>query len=127
MAPKLHKPRAEVGLLYGEGAADNSLAEFHGLARHNLPVIAIIGNDASGSPVAREQVEILGTPLGTELARTDYHKVAEGYGGVGLCVNDASQVATVLQQAKEIALSGKPVLVNVWIGKTDFRKGSISM
>ncbi len=37
------------------------------------------------------------------------------------------QVATVLQKAKAIALSGKPVLVNVWIGKTDFRKGSISM
>ena len=127
LAAKLHKPDAEVWLLYGDGAAGYSLAEFDSFARHNLPVIAIIGNDASWSQIAREQVEILGTPLGTELARTDYHKVAEGYGGVGLCVNDASQVATVLQQAKEIARSGKPVLVNVWIGKTDFRKGSISM
>ncbi|MFN8440332.1 MAG: thiamine pyrophosphate-binding protein [Caldilineaceae bacterium] len=127
LAAKLHKPDHEVWLLYGDGAAGYSLAEFDTFARHQVPVIAIVGNDASWSQIAREQVEILGTPLGTELVRTDYHRVAEGYGGVGLCVNDPGQVESVLRQAKEIARSGKPVLINVWLGKTDFRKGSISM
>jgi acetolactate synthase-1/2/3 large subunit len=32
-----------------------------------------------------------------------------------------------LQQARELARSGKPVLVNVWLDKTQFREGSISM
>lgn len=127
LAAKLHKPDHEIWLLYGDGASAYSLAEFDTFARHNVPIIAIVGNDASWSQIAREQVEILGTPLGTQLARTDYHKVAEGYGGVGLCIDAPAQVAAVLQQAKEIARSGKPVLVNVWIGKTDFRKGSISV
>ena len=127
LAAKLHQPAAEVWLLYGDGAAGYSLAEFDTFARHQVPVIAVVGNDAAWSQIAREQVEILGTPLGTELAHTDYHCVAEGYGGVGLCVRTPAEVEPALRQAQEIARTGKPVLVNVWLGKTDFRKGSISM
>ncbi|MEZ4869047.1 MAG: thiamine pyrophosphate-binding protein [Caldilineaceae bacterium] len=127
LAAKLCRPEAEVWLLYGDGSAGYSLAEFDTFARHNVPVIAVVGNDAAWSQIAREQVEILGTPLGTELAHTDYHQVAAGYGGVGFCVATAAEVAPVLAQAKAAVLSGRPVLVNVHIGKTDFRKGSISM
>jgi len=36
-------------------------------------------------------------------------------------------VPGALQQARDIARSGRPVLVNVWLGKTAFREGSISM
>jgi acetolactate synthase-1/2/3 large subunit len=32
-----------------------------------------------------------------------------------------------LTRARELARTGKPVLVNVWLDKTDFREGSISM
>lgn len=77
--------------------------------------------------VGGDQVDILGTPLGTELAYTDYHKVAEGYGGVGLCVRTPEEVEPPLIRAQQIAREGKPVLVNVWIGKSEFRKGSISI
>ena len=127
LAAKLCRPSAETWLLYGDGSAGYSLAEFDTYARHNLPIIAIIGNDASWAQIAREQVEILGTPLGTVLARTDYHRVVEGYGGVGLRIDKPEDVGPILTQAKQIAHSGKPVLVNVLIGKTDFRKGSISI
>jgi len=33
----------------------------------------------------------------------------------------------VLQMAREVARNGRPVLVNVWLDRTDFREGSISM
>jgi len=33
----------------------------------------------------------------------------------------------VLAEAVRLARAGTPVLVNAWIGKTQFRKGSISM
>jgi acetolactate synthase-1/2/3 large subunit len=36
-------------------------------------------------------------------------------------------VAAALEHARSLARSGKPVLVNVWLDKTDFREGSISM
>lgn len=127
LAAKLARPSAEIWLLYGDGSAGYSLAEFDTFARHNLPVIAVIGNDASWAQIARDQVVILGSSLGTDLARTNYHVVAEGYGGVGFCVDDPAQLIPTLRKAKEVARNGRPVLVNVMIGKTDFRKGSLSM
>ena len=127
LAAKLCRPEAEVWLLYGDGSAGYSIAEFDTFARHGVAVIAVIGNDASWAQIARDQVEILGTPLGTELAQTNYHIVAEGYGGKGLCVDDPAQVNEILQTGKEVAKNGRPVLINVLIGKTEFRKGSISM
>jgi len=86
-----------------------------------------VGNDASWAQIAREQVEILGTDLGTALARSDYHAVAEAWGGKGLLLNDPSQTAVTLSIAQDSAAAGHPTLVNAWLGKTDFRKGSISM
>lgn len=127
IAAKLCRPNAEVWLLYGDGSAGYTLAEFDTLARHGLPIIAVVGNDASWAQIAREQVELLGSPLGTELARTNYHLVAEGYGGKGFCVETPEQLLPALQQAKAVAKNGRPVLINVMIGKTDFRKGSISL
>jgi acetolactate synthase-1/2/3 large subunit len=36
-------------------------------------------------------------------------------------------VEGALARAREIAASGRPVLVNVWLDRTDFREGSLSM
>ena len=65
--------------------------------------------------------------MGTVLARTAYHEVAKGYGAEGLLLDDPAKVDEVFAQAKAIAASGRPVLVNAHIGATEFRKGSISM
>ena len=124
---QLARPSAEVWLLYGDGSAAYSLAEFDTYARHGLPVIAVIGNDAGWTQIAREQVEILGDDCATVLRHTDYHLVAEGYGGRGILLEHTEDVPRVLAEAKEIARGGQPVLINALLGKTDFRKGSISM
>jgi acetolactate synthase-like protein len=123
----LVKPGREVWLIWGDGSSAYTLAEFDSYVRHGLAPIAVIGNDASWMQIAREQVEILGTTLGTDLRRTDYHKVAEGYGGVGLVLTDPSRVDATLAEAKAIAKSGRPVCVNIHLRRTDFRKGSISI
>ena len=94
---------------------------------HGLAVIALVGNDASWSQIAREQVEMLGDDVATVLMHTDYHRVAEGFGSIGFKLDDPELAGEVLQQARQAAASGKPVLVNAILGKTDFRKGSISM
>ena len=101
--------------------------EFDTFVRHKIPVIAIIGNDAGWTQIARDQVDILDDAVSTELAATDYHKAVEALGGIGYFIDNANQIDDVLTQAKESAKSGKPVVVNARIGKTDFRKGSISM
>jgi thiamine pyrophosphate-dependent acetolactate synthase large subunit-like protein len=120
-------PDKEVWIIYGDGACAFSLAEFDTFVRHKLPVIAIVGNDGSWQQIAREQVEMLGSDIGTTLNDTNYHQVAEGYGGKGFLVTEISQLRDVLLQAKSDAKRGIPVLINMRIGKTDFRKGSISV
>ena len=120
-------PNKEVWIIYGDGACAFSLAEFDTFVRHKLPVIAIVGNDGSWQQIAREQVAMLGSDIGTTLNDTNYHQVAEGYGGKGFLVTEISQLRDVLLQAKSDAKTGTPVLINMRIGKTDFRKGSISI
>jgi len=121
------RPGREVWLVWGDGSSAYTLAEFDTYVRHGVAPIALIGNDASWAQIAREQVEVLGSPLGTVLRRTDYHRVAEGYGGVGLELRDPDRVDAVLAEAKQIAASGRPVCINVHLRATDFRKGSISI
>nr|HRC87748.1 thiamine pyrophosphate-dependent enzyme [Thermoanaerobaculia bacterium] len=127
LAAQLCRPESQVWLLWGDGAAGLSLVEMDTFARHGLPVIALVGNDASWAQIAREQVEILGDPVGTVLARTDYHQAAQGLGGQGILVRSTREVPAALARAQQLALAGHPVLVNAHLARTEFRKGSLSM
>jgi acetolactate synthase-1/2/3 large subunit len=127
LGARLCRPHADVWILYGDGSAAYSLAEFDTFARHRLPVIAVVGNDASWSQIARGQVELLRDDVGTVLRHTDYHRVAEGYGGRGLLVTRPEEVSPALREAQRIAREGTPVLVNVLTTKSDFRAGSIAI
>ena len=127
LGAKLCRPSAEVWLLYGDGSCAYSLAEFDTFTRHNLPIIAVVGNDASWAQIARDQVEWFGTAVGTQLVHTDYHAAAVGYGGVGYKLSDPKELFSCLRQAQQDAVCGRAVLLNAILGKTDFRKGSISI
>ena len=70
---------------------------------------------------------MLNDDVGTVLARSAYHAVIEGFGGAGIEVKTMAEVPAALQRAREIAREGRPVLVNVWLDRTEFREGSISM
>jgi acetolactate synthase-1/2/3 large subunit len=121
------RPASEIWLIWGDGASGYGLAEFDTFVRHGVPVIAIVGNDAGWTQIAREQAKMLHDDVGTVLARTAYHEVARGFGAEGIEVKRLGDVEPALRRAQEIAASGRPVLVNVWLDKTDFRDGSLSM
>ena len=123
----LVRPGKEVWLIYGDGSSAYSLAEMDTCARHGLAPIAVIGTDGSWAQIAREQVPMLGTDIGTVLRRTPYHEVGRGYGAVGLLLDDPARTDETLDEAKALAAAGKPVVINVHISATDFRKGSISV
>lgn len=61
------------------------------------------------------------------VARSDYHRVAEGLGGAGLLLDDPQRIGAVLAEARRLAQSGRPVLVNALLARSDFREGSLSM
>jgi acetolactate synthase-1/2/3 large subunit len=121
------RPGSEIWILYGDGSLGYSLIEFDSYARHGMAPIAIIGNDACWAQIAREQVKMLKDDVGVRLARTDYHRAAEGLGGAGLVITRDEDVAPILAQARELAAAGTPVLVNVHLAETDFREGSLSI
>ena len=123
----LCRPGSEVWIIYGDGACGYGLIEFDTFVRHGIPVIAVVGNDAGWTQIAREQVKMLGDDVGTVLARSAYHEVAAGFGAEGILVTKTAEVSAALARARAAAKAGKPVLINVWLDKTDFREGSISM
>jgi acetolactate synthase-1/2/3 large subunit len=123
----LARPDREVWIIFGDGACGWGLAEFDSFVRQRIPVIAVVGNDAGWTQIAREQVKMLHDDVATVLARTDYHRVAAGFGAEGIVVKKMSEVPAALAQARALAKQGKPVLVNVWLDKTAFREGSLSM
>jgi acetolactate synthase-1/2/3 large subunit len=123
----LCRPEAEIWLLYGDGSSAYSLAEFDTFVRHGLAPIAIVGTDAAWAQIARDQRDVLGDDVGTVLRRTDYHTVAEGYGGVGLLLDSPGSIDATLNEARAISRAGRPVCINAHIAASEFRKGSLSM
>ena len=121
------RPGSEVWLLWGDGASGYGLAELDTFARHGIAVIAVVGNDAAWSQIAREQVKMLVDDVGTVLARTPYHEVAKGFGAEGLEIRTDAEIAEGLARARELRSAGRPVLVNVWLDRSVFREGAISM
>ncbi|XP_006876876.1 PREDICTED: acetolactate synthase-like protein [Chrysochloris asiatica] len=129
LGAKLCRPDAEVWCLFGDGAFGYSLIEFDTFVRHKTPVIALVGNDAGWTQISREQVPSLGSNVACGLAYTEYHKAAMGLGARGLLLSQENedQVVQVLHEAQQQCKDGHPVVVNILIGKTDFRDGSIAV
>ncbi len=121
------RPGAQVWILFGDGSLGYSLAEFDTFVRHQIPVIAVVGNDGCWSQIAREQVKILEDDVAVMLQRSDYHRVVGGFGASGVVLHDDEEIDDVLSQARDIAASGHPVLVNALLDRSDFREGSISI
>nr|XP_045237284.1 2-hydroxyacyl-CoA lyase 2 isoform X2 [Macaca fascicularis] len=94
-----------------------------------IPVMALVGNDAGWTQISREQVPSLGSNVACGLAYTEYHKAAMGLGARGLLLSreNEDQVVKVLHDAQQQCRDGHPVVVNILIGRTDFRDGSIAV
>jgi len=126
MAAKLVRPDAKVVLIYGDGSFGLHGLEFEALVRQDIPVVAIIGNDAGWTQIRRGQVELYGEAraVATGLEYTRYEKIVEAVGGFGAWVEKIEDLGPALDAA---FASKKAACVNVKIAKSDFRKGAISV
>ncbi len=126
MAAKLVRPDARVVLVYGDGSFGLHGLEFEALVRQDIPVVAVIGNDAGWTQIRRGQVELYGEAraVATSLEYTRYDRVVEAVGGFGAWVERVEDLGPALDAA---FASKKPACVNVKIAKSDFRKGAISV
>ncbi|MGB5544724.1 MAG: thiamine pyrophosphate-binding protein [Gammaproteobacteria bacterium] len=121
------RPGSEVWVLFGDGSFGYSMAEFDTFVRHQIPIIAVVGNDGCWSQIAREQIKLLKDDVAVMLQRSDYHRVVAGFGASGLVIRHNAEVSDVLSQAREIARGGHPVLINALLDRSEFREGSISI
>ncbi len=121
------QPDDYIWIIYGDGSAAYSLAEFETFAKNGLKVCGIVGNNGSWEQIARDQVHLLGSETAVRLPRTDYHLVAAGYGAAGERVDTLDAFSQAIQRAIISMNQGVPYLINAMIGSTPFREGSISI
>jgi thiamine pyrophosphate-dependent acetolactate synthase large subunit-like protein len=120
-------PDRPIWIIYGDGSAGYSLMEFDTFKRHRLPIGAIIGNDACWAQIARDQVELLGSDCAVNLAPSDYQEIPKAFGADGEKLDHIEHLEKTMEKAQKALLNHAPFLINAKIGKTDFRKGSISV
>ena len=126
MAAKLARPDEPVIVLYGDGSFGLNGFEFEACVRQNIPIVGIMGNDAAWTQIRRGQVEMFGEQRApaTGLAFTRYDLIVSAMGGHGEHVTHPDQIGPAIRRAFASEL---PALVNIEIGQSDFRKGSISV
>jgi len=126
MAGALLRPDAKTVIVYGDGSFGLNGLEFEAMVRQNIPVVAVIGNDAGWTQIRRGQVAMYGEDraVATSLSYTRYDKVVEAVGGKGWYVERLDELGPALDAA---FASGAPACVNVKIASSDFRKNAISV
>jgi acetolactate synthase-1/2/3 large subunit len=126
MAAKLAKPRSPVLIVYGDGSFGLHGLEFEAMVRQKIAVVGVVGNDAGWTQIRRGQVRLYGVEraVATALSHTRYDRVVEALGGHGEYVERPDQIRPALERALG---AGKPALVNIKLGTSDFRKDAISI
>lgn len=62
-------------------------------------------------------MRLLGADTACKLAPTRYDEVCEGFGGKGLLLDRKENIASILAEAKRVAATGVPVVVNCMISR----------
>ncbi|HEU4979791.1 MAG TPA: acetolactate synthase [Solirubrobacterales bacterium] len=108
---KLAHPERQVCLLLGDGAFGFSGMEFDTMVRHNLPIVAVIGNNGIWALEHHPMKFLYGYSIAAELRpETRYDEVVSALGGHGELVRSPDELRPALDRA---FASGKPALVNV--------------
>ncbi|MCY4113064.1 MAG: thiamine pyrophosphate-binding protein [Chloroflexi bacterium] len=118
LTARLFDPDAPVVAIQGDGTIGFHLLEFDTAVRHNLPFVAIVGNDAGWNAERRLQARTYGEDriFACDLLPTRYDLAVAALGGHGEHVTKRSELDTALERA---FASGLPSLVNVAIEPTE--------
>lgn len=106
--------------IMGDGAFGMSGLDIETSVRAGAPITTIVLNNGGmatypgGYPTARES-------FGTTYMTGDYAKIAEGLGAVGITVTKPEEIASALEQAKQLNADGKTVLIDVHSNMEDRR------
>jgi acetolactate synthase-1/2/3 large subunit len=111
LAAKLARPERQVVLLLGDGAFGFSGMDLDTLARHKVPIVAVMGNNGIWALEKHPMEAIYGYSVAADLRPgTRYDQLAEVLGCHGELVERPMQLRGALERALR---SRKPALVNV--------------
>ena len=98
----------------GDGTFGFHMSEFDTAVRHNLPFVAIVGNDACWNAESQIQLRDYGAQRmhGCALLPTRYDQVVTALGGYGEMIDDVAALPAAIERA---IASGKPACVNIMI------------
>lgn len=114
LAAKLLHPDRHVVVIQGDGSFGLNGFDYETCVRFNLPVTAIVGNDAAWGQIWLPQKAIYGEAraVATLLAPTRYDKVVEAFGGTGYHVERPEELTPTIQRAmasKTVACVNVPI------------------
>jgi len=115
LAAQLAYPGSPVIAVMGDGTFGFHMAEFDTAVRENLPLIAVVGNDARWNAEYQIQVRAYGEARAhgcTLRPATRYDLVAVAMGGHGEFVTRIDELPAAIERA---IASGKPACINVLI------------
>ena len=111
LAAKLARPEREVVLLLGDGAFGFAGMDFDTLARHEVAVIGVIGNNGIWGLEKHPMEFLYGYSVVADLRPgTRYDEVVVALGGHGELVREPGQLRGAFERARA---SGRPALINV--------------
>jgi acetolactate synthase-1/2/3 large subunit len=114
IAAQLVRPDHPVIAVMGDGTFGFHMAEFDTAFRYDLPIIAVVGNDARWNAEYQIQLRQYGAERAKncDLLPSRYDRVVEALGGFGALVTTAADLPDALDRAY---LSRRPSCINVMI------------
>lgn len=118
-------PQKKVLIVSGDGSFGLNGFEFDTAVRYNLPIVAIVGNDAGWGQIRGPQVNMVGEEraIATKLAPTRYDKIVAAMGGYGEHVDDPAGIGPALSRA---FASGRPACIDVSLDEKGMAKTGAS-
>jgi acetolactate synthase-1/2/3 large subunit len=101
IAAKLLHPERHVCVVQGDGAFGLNGMDYETAVRFGLPMVVVVGNDASWGQIAIPQRAMYGEALSpaTTLRPTRYDQVVKALGGDGEHVDDPAELVPALERA----------------------------
>jgi len=128
MAAKLVHPQKEVLCYYGDGAFGMTAFDMETADRFGAPYIAVIGNNSAMNQIRCGQIIKYGPErgnVGNKLGDMNFSIFPQMWGGWGVEVRAASEIAPALRKAREmVAKSGKSAVVNIWVDPNEYAPGT---
>jgi acetolactate synthase I/II/III large subunit len=107
-------PARRVLCLVGDGAVGFTIAEFHTMMRHRLPIVVVVMNNSSWAASQHFQEIVSGASrtIGTKLGETHYEQVAAAFGCFARRVTRLAELGPAIREA---FASGSTACIDVTI------------